>query len=330
MIAACSEPVPEIISLQGAAQGTTYHIKFWQDNADKAVDKTALHQQIEDEFKRIDKLISNYRDDSDIELFNQYKGTRPFVIDREITDLLLVAKQVHAQSQGCFDPTIAPLFKLWGFQANQFNLPSEEIITTTLAQVGFDDLIIEDGKIARQQHPDSTVDLSGIGQGYSVTEIANILEQAGINNYLVEIGGEMLVKGHKPDNSNWKIAIERPTPNSAKIHKVITLTDGAPTAIMTSGTYRHYFDENGKKYSHVLDPRSGHPIEHNTVSVTTLLSDPTLADAWSTALLCLGSEAGLKVANQQQIPALFIDLENESLIEKRSDTISDSKSWEIN
>lgn len=331
ILTACSEEIPpQLVELEGAAQGTTYHIKFWNSDSDTPVDKQLIHQQIENEFKRIDKLISNYRDDSDIEAFNQYVGNKPFVIDSEITDLLRLAKEVYRDSQGCFDPTIAPLFKLWGFKDNQFTLPDDESITNVLEKVGFNGLSIESGKIIRLQNLQTSVDLSGIGQGYSVAKIATILESAGFHNYLVEIGGEMLVKGHKPDNSDWKIAIERPTPNSNKIHKVITLKDGKATAIMTSGTYRHYFADNGKQYSHVIDPRSGYPIQHSTVSVTTLLENPTLADAWSTALLCLGSDEGLKIANQYQIPALFIDLQNENLIEKRSDTISNGKSWEIN
>lgn len=322
----CDNP-PDLINLDGQAQGTTYHIKFWSE---QAVDKNTLHQQIEAEFARIDKLISNYRDDSDIEQFNQSQNNQPFTINEEITDLLIIAQTVNQQSLGCFDPTIQPLFKLWGFQSNQLTVPTDEAITKTLQQVDFTQLQIEAGQIIRLGSPNLTLDLSGIGQGYSVYLIAKILEKTGINNYMVEIGGEMLVKGRKPNDGDWKIAIERPTPNANKIQKLISLNSDSAVAVMTSGTYRHFFDEAGKQYSHVIDPRQGRPISHQTVSVTVLMDNPTLADAWSTALLCLGSEEGIKIVNQAKIPALFIDLENETLIEKSSDTISSSKSWEVN
>ncbi|MCO7021486.1 FAD:protein FMN transferase, partial [Vibrio paracholerae] len=146
--------------------------------------------------------------------------------------------------------------------------------------------------------------------------LAEVLKQHQITNYLVEIGGEMVVSGLKPNGDPWKIAIEKPLPGERTLQKVLAFD--FPQAIMTSGTYRHYFDQDGQRYTHIIDARTGAPVKHHTVSVTVLHDDPTQADAWSTALLCLGTTQGLEVANKNQIKALFIDELNGELVESRS------------
>lgn len=162
------------------------------------------------------------------------------------------------------------------------------------------------------------VDLSSIAQGYSVERIAAVVEAAGIGNYIVEIGGEMQTRGHKPDGSHWRIGVERPLPGQRSVDKGLTIKRDAPMAVMTSGTYRHYFDDHGKRYSHILDARSGKPMAHDTVSVTVLDENPTYADAWCTALLCLGADDGLRAADQAGIAALFISDTNGQLRERAS------------
>jgi thiamine biosynthesis lipoprotein len=166
------------------------------------------------------------------------------------------------------------------------------------------------------------VDLSSIAQGYSVESISQILAQKGVENYLVEIGGELKTNGHKPDNRPWRIALERPLPGEQVLHKVITMPKDLPMAVMTSGTYRHYFEENGIRYSHILDARKGRPITHDLVSVTVIHSNPTIADAWSTALICLGQQDGMKAANKEKIAALFIQQQGTELVESRSDSLN--------
>jgi thiamine biosynthesis lipoprotein len=170
----------------------------------------------------------------------------------------------------------------------------------------------------RKTLPDLRIDVSSIGQGYTVERIAQILETAGVEHYLVEIGGELKVRGRKPDGKPWRIALEKPLPGERRLHKIVSFDSGEPIALMASGTYRHYFDQNGKRYSHILDARSGKPIEHNTVSVAVLHPDPTLADAWSTALLCLGAEQGLQTADSAALAALFIEQIGDELIERPS------------
>lgn len=303
----------ELVYLEGFAQGTSYHITF---AVKKPSDKQAIEQAISQEFARLDREISNYRDDSSIEKFNAQTTTEPWQSSEEIVNLIETARRVNKASSGCYDLTIKPLFELWGFKKDKFNLPSDAALTQARALVDMDNLETVDKTHIRKKLPGLRVELSSIGQGYSVGRMAAILEQHQIENYLVEIGGELKTRGKKTDGSPWRIALEKPLPNERKLEKIVVFNSGAPLSLMASGTYRHYFDNSGKRYSHILDARSGKPVEHNTVAVTVLHPDPAIADAWSTALLCMGSEEGSEVANQHGIAALYVDQEGDSLIER--------------
>lgn len=317
MLPACSEPT--IQKLAGPVQGTTYHISYW---AESPVDDKAIKAGIENEFAVIDKLLSNYRSDSVIETFNSAENTDSLEVGGEIVSLVKIAQVVNQASQGCYDLTVKPLFDLWGFRGDALTVPNDSTLLTTLKQIGMEKLEVVDGTHLRKKQADLKVDLSSIAQGYSVERISKVLAQKGITNYLVEIGGELRTNGYKPGLQPWRIAVERPLPDERVMHKVVTMPKDSPMAVMTSGTYRHYFDDHGWRYSHILDARNGRPITHNLVSVTVLISDPTVADAWSTALLCLGPKDGMLAANTAKIPALFIELQGSELTEFRSDALS--------
>ncbi len=317
MLTGCSEPT--IQKLQGSAQGTTYHISYW---AEAPVDDKAIKADIENEFTVIDKLLSNYRPDSTIETFNSVENTESQEVGGEIVSLVKIAQVVNQASQGCYDLTIKPLFDLWGFRGDALTIPNDSIIVSTLKQIGMAKLEVVDDTHLRKKQADLKVDLSSIAQGYSVERISTVLAQKGIVNYLVEIGGELKTNGVKPGLQPWRIAVERPLPEERVMHKVVTMPKDSPMAVMTSGTYRHYFDDHGQRYSHILDARNGKPITHNLVSVTVLISDPTVADAWSTALLCLGPKDGMAAANTAKIPVLFIELQGNELIESKSDALT--------
>lgn len=319
-LTSCSDQA--IQKLQGFIQGTSYHISYWTE---LPMDNNGIKTAIETEFAAIDKMVSNYRPDSTIETFNNKQETEKFITGAEIVSLVTVARTVHEASQGCYDLTIKPLFDLWGFQNEKQKIPQEPQIQKTLKQTGMTKLEVIDKVTLRKSQADLRVDLSSIAQGYSVEKISQVLEAKGINNYLVEIGGELKTKGHKPDGSSWRIAIERPLPGEQALHKVVTMPIDTPVAVMTSGTYRHYFDENGIRYSHILDARTGRPVNHDLVSVTVFHQDPVIADAWSTALLCLGQIEGFKAANKGKIAALFIQQQGKELIESRSDSLNDMK-----
>jgi len=317
MLTGCSEPT--IQKLEGPVQGTTYHISYWSESP---VDTKDIKSDIENEFAVIDKLLSNYRPDSTIETFNSAENTDSQEVGGEIVALVKIAQVVNQASQGCYDLTIKPLFDLWGFRGDALTIPNDSTILNTLKKIGMEKLEVVDETHLRKKQADLKVDLSSISQGYSVERISKVLAQKGITNYLVEIGGELKTNGYKPGLQPWRIAVERPLPEERTMHKIVTMPKDAPMAVMTSGTYRHYFDDHGQRYSHILDARNGRPVVHNLVSVTVLLGDPSVADAWSTALLCLGQKDGMTAANTAKIPALFIELQGTELIESRSDALN--------
>ena len=325
LLTACSK-TPEPVKIEGFAQGTTYHFTFVLPHINE---HALISQEITAELARIDASISNYRKDSAIELFNSQLDTEPHEVNEEVVQLVEQARKVSAASNGCYDLTVKPLFDLWGFKKDVFNLPSDEALQQTLQLVGIDKLITVDATHLQKALPNLRVDLSSIGQGHSVGRIAALLEKNGVTNYLVEIGGELKTRGEKPDGKPWRVALEKPLPNERKLSKIVTFNSGEPMSLMASGTYRHYFDNNGKRYSHILDARTGKPVEHNTVSVAVLHPNSAIADAWSTALLCLGSEAGIKVANEHNIAALYVDQQGDKLIEKKTKALNELKHVEL-
>ncbi len=319
-LTACSQPDP-IQRISGPAQGSTFTVSFWSE---QKVDKDAIEVQIKDELERIDLLMSNYRPDSVIEAFNASQSTDPIEVGDELVQLVGIARQVSKYSEGCYDLTVKPYFELWGFRGDKLTKPSTEQIQALKQTIGLDKVAVVDQKTLAKQHPALRVDVSSIAQGYTVGQLANILDKAGLQNYLVEVGGELVSKGKKPEAKAWRVAIEKPLPDSQKLQKIISVQQDEPLSIMTSGTYRHFYDQDGIRYSHVLDARTGTPVTHNTVSTTILIPDPTWGDAWSTAFLCMGSEQGLKVADELKLPVLFIDQQGADFIEKPSQALTDA------
>jgi thiamine biosynthesis lipoprotein len=314
-LAGCAKP-PAIQQLKGFAQGTSYHISYWSASP---IDNQAVKKAVDDEFAAIDKLLSNYRPDSVIESFNRNAITASQEVGPEIVQLVRVAESVHKASQGCYDLTIKPLFTLWGFNGEAPAVPDDKAIAGALIQIGMAQLTVVDATHLSKKQAMLQADLSSIAQGYSVESLSRVLEKHGVSDYMVEIGGELKTRGQKPDQKPWRIALEKPLPGEHKLHKILAMPKEAPLAIMTSGTYRHYFDADGRRYSHILDARTGKPVTHDLVSVTVAHPDPVIADAWSTALLCLGQEQGLKTANAEHLAALFIRLQNDQLLESQTD-----------
>ena len=210
MVTGCSEQA--IQKLEGSAQGTTYHISYWSE---LPVDGKDIEAGIKNEFDTIDKTLSNYRPDSIIETFNSAENTGSQQVGNEIVSLVRVAQTVHQASQGCYDLSIKPLFELWGFRGDKLTIPNDSTILKTLSQIGMEKLEVVDETQLRKKQSNLKVDLSSIAQGYSVESISRVLEQKGITNYLVEIGGELKTRGHKPDLQAWRIAVERPLPGRA-------------------------------------------------------------------------------------------------------------------
>jgi thiamine biosynthesis lipoprotein len=278
---------------------------------------------VEAALQDIDQKLSNYRDDSEISKLNQQKTTEWLASSAEIIDLIDIARYVYDHSQGCYDLTIKPLFDLWGFSKHENRVPSEEELKQALSHVSMRHLETDKANLRiRKLDPEVQIDLSSIAQGYSVGVIANLLEAQGIENYLVEIGGEMKVKGHNGQGNSWRVAIEKPSPFTREIEKVLDIHQQNGTAIMTAGTYRNFFEDNGKTYSHIINPATGSPVTHHLLSVTVLHEDPTWADAWDTALLCVGEIEAAKIAEAEQLKVLLIYQEGDGLKELMSSAFS--------
>lgn len=326
LLGACNQP-KTVQKFEGYTQGTTYHVSFW--SSQKNIDAITLQKAVNVELKRLDEQLSNYRDDSVIEKFNTTTSTEPQEISSEIIDLIEKTRAVSKASQGCYDLTIKPLFDLWGFKGESLTPPSHSALQQALSQVGFERLETLDSTHLRKQIPNLKLDLSSIGQGYSVSQIASLLESQGADNYLVEIGGELQTRGKKPDDSTWRVALEKPLSGERSMHKIISINQIESFAITTAGTYRHFFDVNGKRYSHILNAKTGEPITHQTVSVSVFNESATTAELWDTALLCLGRESGIEAANQAGIAALFIEQEGEMFNEFSSTALVELKTIEI-
>lgn len=314
LLTGCDQ-TPDMRRLEGQAQGTRYQVSWWREGGNRL---PAVRADLSQTLAEIDRELSTYRDDSWISRFNRSRTTDWQAAPASALHLLGIAREVHARSQGCFDPTVSPLFALWGFQDQNFRVPSDEEIERTLSQTGLEHLEIdaENGRL-RKQHETLSIDLSAMGEGYSVDRIASALEARGIENYLAELGGDMRLRGVKPDGTPWRVGIERPAAGPRSAATLASLDDARGASINTSGTYRRFFDDNGNLYSHILDPRTGHPVEHDLVSATVFGQDGDAArsDAWATALLCLGRSKGMAAAEREGLATLLTERRGESAFE---------------
>jgi thiamine biosynthesis lipoprotein len=298
-VACTSSPAPSLHAVSGVAQGTTYSLQWTGD--DKELDVAAAAEQ---ELARIDALLSNYRIDSTLERFNAADSTLPIELPAELVTLLALAKRIHEASDGCFDPTVRPLVHAWGFDGESPAVPSAVAIDAARAAVGLDKLELVDATHARKAVPMLALDMASIGQGYSAGRLAEVLERHGSTAYLVEIGGEVVARGSKPDGSPWRVGIENPV-EGAGSGPALRMPLEARTAVITSGSYRHYLEADGRRFGHIIDPRSGWPVEHLLLSVTVVAEDAATAAAWGTALLCLGPRDAPAAAERENVVALL-------------------------
>jgi thiamine biosynthesis lipoprotein len=293
----------EIQTVAGLAQGTTYELQWWSA---RDVDLPQINRAVTRELDRIDELLSNYRTDSVLERFNASRTTEPQALPAELVALLRLAAEVHRASDGCFDPTVRPLVRLWGFDGDAPRVPVDADLEAARARVGFDKVEIVDDEHVRKLAGEVEIDMASIGQGYTVGRLAAIARSFGLTDYLVEIGGELMGSGRRPDGRSWRVGVESAAVEGAPVRTLPLPTDAA-TAVITSGTYRHFFEDRGKVLSHILDPRTGRPVDHALVSVTVAGPDPAAAAAWGTALLCLGPDAGTAVAEKLGLAALLTE-----------------------
>lgn len=308
MLAACNKE-PQITTLSGKTMGTTYHIKYIDDGS-SAADTERTHEQVETILKDVNDKMSTYIPSSELSRFNQSRQTdTPVEISADLATVIGEALRLNRLTEGALDITVGPLVNLWGFgpEKRVEKQPTAQQLAQRQAWVGIEKLKLseKDGRFYLEKTvPELYVDLSAIAKGFGVDKVADYIESIGIADYLVEIGGEIRAKGHNLEGKVWQIAIEKPTfDGSRAVEQVIGLGN---LAMATSGDYRNYFEDNGKRFSHEIDPKSGYPIQHHLASITVLDPSSMRADGLSTGLFVLGEDKALQIAEQHNLPVYLI------------------------
>ncbi len=306
LLSACRSGTPQraLTELQGATMGTTYTVKVVGLPAELKPER--IQVAINTILEKINRQMSTYLSDSELSQFNRNQATDWIDASQELVDVLKQAQRVSALTHGAFDVTVGPLVNLWGFGPSPGidQVPSEQDIHEARNRVGYTGLQVRSSPPAiRKDRPDLYVDLSAIAKGYAVDAVARHLQTLEIEDYMIEIGGEIRAKGRNASDRLWRIAIEKPSTGSRSLHTIIELND---VGIATSGDYRNYFEKEGRRYSHTIDPNTGHPVTHKLASVTIANPSTLQADAMATALMVLGPEAGYRFAELHKLAAFFI------------------------
>jgi thiamine biosynthesis lipoprotein len=302
------------LHLSGRTMGTTYSVKYRPGHDTPPLNTMQI--EVDALLTGINQTMSTYDPESELSRFNRMRTTDWVPASASLLAVLKAALEIGAQSEGAFDITVGPLVNLWGFgpESHPGRVPLEADIAAARARGGPDKLTLHDTQPAIRKHrPDVFLDLSGIAKGYGVDRGAELLTAHGIEHYMVEIGGEVRVRGLNARDTPWRIAIEKPLPGERSMQGVLALSD---IALATSGDYRNFFEIAGRRYSHTIDPSTGWPIDNHLVSVTVLADTSMRADAWATAFLVLGPERGMAVAERLGLPVLFI-IERDGKFEER-------------
>ncbi|ELE5028715.1 FAD:protein FMN transferase [Vibrio fluvialis] len=301
LLAGCEQP-PQQVHLSGPTMGTSYNIKYLQQDGLPSSDD--LHKEIDRLLEEVNDQMSTYRKDSELSRFNQYQGIDPFEVSNQTATVVKEAIRLNGLTEGALDVTVGPLVNLWGFgpEARPEVVPTDAELAERKANTGIHHLSVDGNKLSKDL-PHLYVDLSTIAKGWGVDVVANYIESRGIHNYMVEVGGEIRLKGLNRDGVPWRIAVEKPTVEERSIQEIIEPGD---MAIATSGDYRNYFERDGVRYSHIINPQTGRPIHNRVVSVTVLDKSCMTADGLATGLMVLGDEKGIEIAEQNHIPVFMI------------------------
>ena len=298
----CAGP-EEARKLSGASMGTRWNVSYVADAP--APDAQALQQLVQAQLDAVESTMSTYREDSLISRFNGAAVGQPVQVDAPFIEVLQAAIAVGGHTDGAYDVSVGPLVDLWGFGPGQpvFEPPPATAIAAALARVGQRSIAVDGGAARLTKRRDVALDFSSLAKGYAVDRVAAALQGAGVTRFLVEVGGEMRVAGLSARGDAWRIAIEAPDSATRSVAAALAVRDAA---VATSGDYRNFFEVDGVRYSHAIDPRTGYPVTHDLVSVTVVHDSAMLADAWSTALIVMGAQQAQAVAQERGLAVYFI------------------------
>ena len=302
----CESQTEHLIA--GRTMGTTYNVKVVGGEAE---DVNGLRQKIEQRLLDLNRVFSTYIKDSEISRFNALKRAgEEFEVSEDFIQVMRVARDIHRLSEGAWDATVNPLVDLWSFGPTRRKprMPPVDAIKALLPAIGFDRIRIEEPRFLVKDLASVTLDLNAIAKGYAVDQVSQLVAAGGYKNYLVEIGGEIYAAGFRPDGQHWRVGINRPQKDAAfnEVYKVVSIFN---QAFATSGDYRNFFEIDGVRYSHVIDPRSGYPVSHGVVSVSIIADNCTMADGLATAIMVMGAEKGIQLVNRLHNVECFIVVE---------------------
>lgn len=287
----------ETQTTEGAIFGTFYHITYRHtSNLSEGIDST---------LRVVDNSLSPFNQNSVITAINSNKTTQA---DSNLVKVIALAQNISEVTDGAFDITVAPLVNAWGFGFKKASSVSPQLIDSLLQYVGYKKIQLEKGGIIRKEHPKIQLDCSAIAKGYGVDAVGEYLETKGVYNYMVEIGGEIRIRGKNPQGASWRIGVNKPIEDSLvtemPLQDVLQVDN---IAMATSGNYRNFYIRNGKKYAHTINPHTGHPVQHSLLSATVLASDCATADAYATAFMVLGIDSAKKILHKHpELKAYFI------------------------
>lgn len=269
---------------EGFIFGTIYHITYQSD--------VNYQKEIEAELQKVDNSLSPFNKTSIISRINRNEDVK---VDNMFAEVFQLAEKISKETDGAFDITVAPMVNAWGFGFKTGNPPTKQTVDSLRAIVGFQKVTLEEEHV-KKQNPHIMLDCSAIAKGYGSDIVARFLKKKGIQNFMVEIGGEIVVNGNSEKQVPWRVGINKPTDDSLntsqELQDVINVTD---IAMATSGNYRNFYYKNGKKYAHTIDPKTGYPVQHNILSATVLAKNCATADAYATSFMVMGLDGAKKV-----------------------------------
>ena len=281
---------------RGMVFGTVYHITYQSSKS--------LQKDIEVELAKVDASLSPFNERSIITAVNENRDT---VVNKMFSDVFALAMKISDSTNGAFDITVAPLVNAWGFGFKGGAMPTRHQVDSLKALVGYHKVSLTNGRVSKTD-PRIMLDCSSIAKGYGCDVVAKFLSAKGIDNYMVEIGGEIVTRGISEKRLPWKIGVTKPTDDSLNVNQEIqTIINVTDKAMATSGNYRNFYYKNGRKYAHTIDPSTGYPVQHNILSSTVIADDCATADAYATAFMVMGLDKAKTILSRHpELMAYFI------------------------
>jgi thiamine biosynthesis lipoprotein len=310
LLSACSQQEEtKPLRFQGQIFGTFWLATFPDDWSEQQAEQ--LEAGIQRELQAVDAGMSTYREDSELNRLNRHELGEWLPVSEELFEILQISQTISEASSGAFDVTVGGLVNLWSFgpEHRPEEIPDTQELQKRLANSGYQYLELDADKQQVRRLKDFYIDLSAVAKGYAVDQVAAWLESQGVENYLVDIGGELIVGGERKPEQPWRIGVEVPDGSLQQAHHILPLIDAS---IATSGDYRNYYELEGRRLSHTIHPKTGWPIDHNLASATVQHPSNAVADAWATAFMVMGVEESLETARRENIKALLISRKGET------------------